>query len=137
MHIESPAKTVKNPPEQFNGDVWADMIVLPREADQRTVMARVRFSPGARSAWHSHARGQYLHVTHGVALFGSRDGSVYEVHPGQTYYCAPNEEHWHAAMPDCFMEHLAVVEAGDDPATSSVWGEHITDEEYNGPRVRG
>ncbi|MGI5429627.1 cupin domain-containing protein [Streptomyces sp. CA-179760] len=136
MQIEPPIKTVKNPPEQFNGDAWAEMLVVPHDADQRAVLARVRFAPGTRTAWHSHARGQYLHITEGIALFGGRDGTVCEVHPGQTYYCPPDEEHWHAATSDCFMEHLAVMEAGDDPATTTVWGEHITDEEYNGSRVR-
>lgn len=34
------------------------------------------------------------------------------------------------------MEHFAVMEAGDDAATTAVWGEHITEAEYNGPRVR-
>lgn len=58
MHIEPHVKTIKNPPEQFSGDAWAEMLVLPHDADQRAAMARVRFAPGARTAWHSHARGQ-------------------------------------------------------------------------------
>ena len=35
-------------------------------------VAKVRFAPGARTAWHSHARGQTLHVTSGVAWVQSR-----------------------------------------------------------------
>jgi quercetin dioxygenase-like cupin family protein len=132
MNIEPAIPTVKNPPEQFVGNVWFDPIALPHEGDQRMVVGIVRFEPGARSAWHSHARGQYLHVTHGIGRFGTRDGNVIEVHAGQTIYTPPGEEHWHAATPECFMEHIAVWEAGDDPATSAVWGEHITDAEYGG-----
>jgi quercetin dioxygenase-like cupin family protein len=49
-------------------------------------VALVRFSPGARTAWHSHARGQYLRVTQGVARFGDRDGNIIELRPGQTLY---------------------------------------------------
>ena len=132
MNIEPPTPSVKNPPEQFAGDVWLDTIVVPHDADQRTTMARVRFAPGARTAWHSHARGQYLHVTSGVARFGGRDGTVLEVHAGQTLYTPPGEEHWHASAPGVFMEHLAVLEAADDPSTTTAWAEHITDADYEG-----
>jgi hypothetical protein len=30
------------------------------------------------------------------------------------------------------MEHIAMLENGDDPATTTNWLEHITDDEYNG-----
>ncbi len=124
--------TTKNPPERFAGDVWLDPIASPQEADQRMTVAMVRFAPGARTAWHSHARGQTLHVTSGVALFGSRDGSVIVARPGETVYCPPGHEHWHGAGPDSFMEHLAMLENADDPAATTTWLEHVTDEEYSG-----
>jgi quercetin dioxygenase-like cupin family protein len=132
MNIEPTQASVKNPPEQFAGDVWLDMIAVPHEPDQRMTVAVVRFAPGARTAWHSHARGQYLRVTQGVARFGDRDGNVLELHPGQTLYTPPGQDHWHASAPGCFMEHLAMFEAGDDPAASTTWKEHITDDEYEG-----
>ena len=56
MNIEA-APTIKNPPAQFAGDLWVDMIAAPHTADQRMTVAVVRFGPGARTAWHSHARG--------------------------------------------------------------------------------
>jgi quercetin dioxygenase-like cupin family protein len=124
--------TTKNPPEQFTGDVWLDPIVMPQDADQRMVVALVRFAPGARTAWHSHARGQSLHVTSGVALVGTRDGVV-EVPAGGTVSCPPGEEHWHGATPDDFMEHLAMLENADDPASTTTWLEHVTDDEYARP----
>ena len=96
------------------------------------VVATVRFAPGARTAWHSHKHGQYLRVTQGVGRFGGRDGKIIEVHPGQTLYTPPGEEHWHAAAPGYFMEHIAMLQNGEDPATTTTWGEHITDDEYNG-----
>lgn len=132
MNIEPAAPTVKNPPEQFAGDVWLDMIAVPHDEDQRMTVAVVRFAPGARTAWHSHARGQYLRVTQGVARFGTRDGATVDVHAGQTLYTPPGQEHWHAAAEGTFMEHIAMMEGGDDPATSTVWKEHVTDAEYEG-----
>ena len=132
MNIELAAPSVKNPPEQFQGDVWLDPIAAPHEPDQRMTVVLVRFAPGARTAWHSHARGQYLRVTQGVGRFGDREGNIIEVRPGETLYTPPGQDHWHAAASGCYMEHLAMLEAGDDPATTTVWKEHVTDAEYEG-----
>jgi len=131
VHIQPKPPTVKNPPDQFTGDVWFDVIATPQDENQRMVVGLVRFGPGARTAWHSHANGQTLHVTHGIARMQSRGGDILDVHPGQTVYTPPGEEHWHGATPDDFMEHLAMFETGDDPGTGTTWGEHVTDQEYN------
>nr|WP_231488544.1 cupin domain-containing protein [Brevibacterium sp. VCM10] len=110
--------------------MWSETFVAPIEVDQHMIAGRVRFAPGARTAWHSHAKGQYLHVVAGIARMQSRGESVIEVHAGQTVYTPPGEEHWHGAAPNSFMEHLALIELGDDPATSNTWLENVTDEEY-------
>jgi len=135
MQIRLKPPTVKNPPEQFTGDVWFDVIASPQAEDQRMVVGLVRFAPGARTAWHSHAKGQTLHVTQGVALMQSRGGDIIVVHPGQTVYTPPGEEHWPGATPDDFMEHLAMFENSDDRSTTTDWGQHVTDEEYNASRT--
>jgi quercetin dioxygenase-like cupin family protein len=122
--------TTKNPPEQFTGDVWLDPIASPQDGDQRMTVALVRFAPGARTAWHRHPRGQTLHVVSGVALMGTRDGEVLRVVAGETAYCPPGEDHWHGATPDDFMEHLAMLEAGDGAAGSATWFEHVSVDEY-------
>jgi quercetin dioxygenase-like cupin family protein len=136
VNIEPRIPTAKHPPEQFAGDVWVDRVAAPHEDDQRMTVAIVRFAPGARTAWHSHARGQYLRVTQGVARFGTRDGQIIEVHPGETLYTPPDQDHWHASAGDTFMEHIAMLENGDDPATTTTWKEHITDDEYEGTPQR-
>jgi quercetin dioxygenase-like cupin family protein len=125
--------TVKNPSEQFTGDVWLDAIASPMQDGDRMTVVKVRFLPGARTAWHSHARGQTLHVTEGVALLGSRDGTVIEALPGQTIWTPPGEEHWHGATPDDYMEHLAMIESADDPSTTTTWLEHVSDDDYRRP----
>ena len=137
MKIEPAGQTTKNPPAQFAGDVWLDPIALPHEANQHMVVATVRFAPGARTAWHSHEKGQYLRVTQGIGRFGIRDGTIIDVQPGQTIYTPPGEEHWHAAAPGVFMEHIAMLENGEDPATTTTWLEHITDDEFNGIEAAG
>jgi quercetin dioxygenase-like cupin family protein len=130
MQVDPRTPTTKNPPEWFTGDVWLDPIASPRDEGQRLTVAKVRFAPGARTAWHSHALGQTLHVTQGVAWVQARGGAKVEVYPGQTIYSPPGEEHWHGAAPDRFMEHLAMLKHGGDPAGATTWLEHVSDEEY-------
>ena len=94
-------------------------------------MGSVHFAPGARTAWHSHAVGQYLHVVEGTALVQERGGKVNQIKPGATIYTAPGIEHWHGATPDSFMVHLAIWEAPADGQSETTWGQHVTDEEYH------
>lgn len=136
MNIERTTPTTKNTPEQFVGDVWVDRIVVPHDGDQRMTAAIVRFAPGARSAWHSHARGQYLRVTQGIARFGTRDGQIIEVRPGETLYTPPGQDHWHAAAGDTFMEHIAMLENADDPTETTAWKEHVSETDLSGHVVQ-
>jgi quercetin dioxygenase-like cupin family protein len=131
VKIQSKHLTVKNPPEHFTGDVWMDGLASPQDKGQHMVVAKGRFAPGGHTAWHSHALGQTLHVTEGVALMQARGKEILEVHPGRPSTPPSGEEHWHGATPDYFTEHLAVLENGDDPAATTTWLEQVTDEEYH------
>jgi quercetin dioxygenase-like cupin family protein len=136
MEFVAVQPTSKAPVEWFTGDVWWDVIVAGTEPS-RMRANWVRFSPCARTDWHSHAMGQTLHVVAGIALIGTRDGTVLEARPGQTVYTPPGEEHWHGAAPDRFMTHLAMWEsAGPDAGPETVWGDKVTDEVYHAPRTR-
>jgi quercetin dioxygenase-like cupin family protein len=128
MKIIKP-QTSKGPAEWFSGDVYPT-IVLSGEAPSRVRMGSVHFAPGAHTAWHSHAVGQYLHITEGTALVQERGGEVMVLRPGDTIYTAPGVEHWHGATPDSFMVHLAIWEAPDSDEPETKWGDHVTDEEY-------
>lgn len=129
MEIQPKRPTSKGPDEKFTGDVWVDVVAQGQEPSRLRVNA-VRFTPGARTAWHSHAVGQTLHVTEGVGLVQSRGGDVVRIQQGDTVHTPPGEWHWHGATPDHFMTHLAMWEAADD-GRESEWGEHVTDEEYH------
>ncbi|MEY9870631.1 quercetin dioxygenase-like cupin family protein [Streptacidiphilus sp. MAP12-33] len=131
--IQRPA-TAKGPASTFTGDVWVDGIYAGSRAEQAR-LAVVRFAPGARSHWHSHRLGQTLHVVEGVALLGSRDGTVIEAHPGDTVYTAPGEEHWHGAAPDRFMAHLVLMDGDTSDAPKTDWAEQVTDAVYQAPRT--
>jgi quercetin dioxygenase-like cupin family protein len=69
----------------------------------------VRFTPGARTNWHSHVVGQTLHVTEGIGLIVTSDGTVIRIRPGDTVHAPPGEEHWHGATDGNFMCHLATT----------------------------
>lgn len=132
MHVDDRRPTTKNPPENFTGDVWLDPVAVPRDDGWTLVANIVRFAPGARTAWHSHPRGQTLYVLEGVAWVQTRGGEKVEVTAGHTVWCPPGEEHWHGATADSFMSHLALNDAGDDPSTTAIWGDHVTNDEYRG-----
>lgn len=131
MEIQPKKPSAKGPAAMFTGNVWFDVIAAG-EAPSRLRVNAVRFTPGARTAWHRHANGQTLHVTEGRGLVQSRDGEVVELRPGDTIHTPPGEWHWHGAAPDHFMTHLAMWESlsegQDGPETE--WGEHVTDDEY-------
>ena len=111
----------------FSGVVWLDEVIKsPPETGVNAF--RVTFAPGARTAWHTHPKGQILQIEAGVGRIQTWGGAVQEVRPGDTIYFAPDEKHWHGATPERLMVHLAIqpVEAGAD----AVWLEQVTDAEY-------
>ena len=79
-------------------------------------VALVRFTPGARTNWHSHANGQLLHCTDGVGLVATRDGTTIRMRAGDTVWTPAGEEHWHGGTADNMMCHYAILDetpAGD------------------------
>jgi quercetin dioxygenase-like cupin family protein len=134
MEILPNQPSAKGPSEWFTGDVWIDPIVRGEEPSRIRVSA-VRFPPGARTAWHSHAVGQTLYVTDGSGQVQPRGGKVTQIRAGDVIYTPPGEWHWHGAQPEHFMTHLSITEGvGPGGPPESEWGDHVTDEEYGGMR---
>jgi quercetin dioxygenase-like cupin family protein len=122
-------ETVAGPSDWFTGAVYIDTVAAPSEPS-RLQAASVHFTPGARTAWHTHPNGQTIYVIEGVGLCQRRGGSIEVIRPGDRVFFEPGEEHWHGAAPTRFMTHLAMQEVGDD-GNPAAWGDHVTDEEYN------
>jgi quercetin dioxygenase-like cupin family protein len=95
----------------------------------RLSASSVHFTPGARTAWHTHPNGQTIYVLEGVGLCQARGGPIEVIRPGDRVFFEPGEEHWHGAAATRFMTHLAMLEADDDGNTAT-WGDHVSDEEY-------
>lgn len=128
MERKPVSPTAKTPADRFTGDVYLNVIETPSEP-ARLASALVRFTPGARTNWHSHANGQTLHVTDGIGLVGTRDGTVLRIRAGETISCPPGEEHWHGATENNLMAHIAIV-VGDGSGDGTTWLEPVTDEQY-------
>jgi len=121
-------ETIPGPDDWFTGSVYIDAVAVPSGASQLSAN-NVHFTPGARTAWHSHPNGQTIYVLAGVGRAQRRGEPILVIHPGDRVFFEPGEEHWHGASPTHLMTHLALHQV-DSEGTSATWGDHVTDEEY-------
>lgn len=119
--------SARGPSDWFTGTVRIDPLFNPFEA-ARVQGAQVTFEPGARTAWHTHPKGQTLIVLSGLGRVQREGGSVEEIRPGDVVWFAPGEKHWHGASPSTAMVHIAIQEIENGKAVD--WMEHVTDAEY-------
>jgi quercetin dioxygenase-like cupin family protein len=121
-------ETGRGPAEWFTGEVFIDQVAVPA-GTSTFAAAAVHFTPGARTAWHTHPNGQTIWVLEGVGLCQRRGGPVEVIRPGDRVFFEPGEDHWHGAAATRFMAHIAMQQADADGSVVT-WGEHVTDEEY-------
>lgn len=115
------------PADYFTGTV--DIAPLfQRPAPARVAGARVTFSPGARTAWHTHPLGQTLVIISGAGWAQREGGPREDLQPGDVVWFPPGEKHWHGATNSSPMVHLAIQEALDGKTVD--WLEQVSDEEY-------
>lgn len=119
--------SVMGPAEWFTGTVRLD---APFQAEEpgRVSGVTVTFEPGARTAWHTHPRGQTLFVVAGLGWAQREGGPVEEIRPGDIVWFGPGERHWHGASPTTAMTHIAVAEKLDGKVVD--WLEKVSDEQY-------
>ncbi|MCB0861895.1 MAG: cupin domain-containing protein [Solirubrobacterales bacterium] len=117
--------TAPGPEDWFTGTVFIDTFALAVPLGASSV----HFTPGARTAWHTHPQGQTIWVTEGVGLCQREDGPVEVIRPGDRVFFEPGENHWHGAAPNRFMTHIA-MQLADESGSPVTWGRHVTDEQY-------
>jgi quercetin dioxygenase-like cupin family protein len=127
MEITRSIDTAKGPADWFTGDVYIDAVAAPHPPG-RAQANLVHFTPGARTAWHTHPLGQTLIVTSGCGWVQSEGQPKVEIRPGDVVWCPPNERHWHGATPTTAMTHIAIQEALDGKVVE--WMEKVSDEQY-------
>ena len=121
-------KTMAGPSEWFTGAVYVDSVATPTDPSRLTASS-VHFTPGARTAWHTHPNGQTIFVTEGVGLAQGRGAPIVVIRPGDRVFFEPGEDHWHGAAPTRFMTHIAMLDV-DDIGNAATWGDHVSDVEY-------
>ena len=127
--------TRKGPGDWFTGDVYIDAASAPA-GSSTFAAAFVHFTPGARTAWHTHPHGQTIFVTEGTGLCQRERGPVEAIHPGDRVFFEPDENHWHGAAPGRLMVHLA-MQQNDESGSAVAWGRPVTDEEYRASTTSG
>lgn len=115
------------PAQNFTGSVKVDYL-FAAEDPKRASGAYVTFSPGARTAWHTHPLGQTLVVTAGVGRVQRWDGPIEEIRVGDVVRIPPGVKHWHGAAPTSAMTHLAVQEMLNGKSVD--WAEQVADSQY-------
>jgi len=115
----------------FTGTVFQDEVVVG-VTPSRMRASVVSFTPGARTAWHTHPVGQTLYCLSGVGRICFEGEKPQALNPGDTVLIPPGANHWHGAAPDRLFAHLAMSENGDD-GSGTAWGRHVTDAEYTAP----
>ena len=120
--------TVAGPSEWFTGTVYIDAVATPSGAS-RVSASSVHFTPGSRTAWHTHPNGQTIYVAEGIGLAQRRGGPVEVIRPGDRVFFEPGEQHWHGATATRFMTHIAMLDV-DGEGNAATWGDHVTDDEY-------
>jgi quercetin dioxygenase-like cupin family protein len=116
------------PADWFTGKVRIDPLFAPRQGATRAHASTVTFEPGARTAWHTHPRGQTIIVTSGLGWAQVEGGPVEEIRPGDVVWFPPDTRHWHGASATVGMTHIATQEEQDGKVVE--WMEKVSDEQY-------
>ena len=133
--VKASARPTKlSPAANFTGTVLQDEVVVGT-APSRMRATSVSFSPGARTAWHTHPVGQTLYVLYGVGRVQKQGEPPIEISPGDTVMIPPGVMHWHGSAPGRLMIHLAMSEITES-GEGTKWFEHVTDAEYNAAPAR-
>ena len=116
------------PAENFTGTVRVQPL-FDTTAAARAYGASVAFEAGARTAWHTHPRGQVLIVTEGVGRVQRWGAPVEEIRPGDVVRIPPGAKHWHGASPTTAMTHIAIAEHRG--GSTAEWLEQVSDAQYS------
>lgn len=121
--------TKTQPASSFVGTVYADEVMVG-EAPSRMRGARITFTPGARTNWHTHPVGQTLYCLSGIGRYQLEGSPVEELRPGDTVIIPPGAKHWHGSAPGYLFSHLALSEVSDS-GEGTKWLEAVSDADYN------
>ena len=121
--------SMPSPDDFFSGTVRIDKLFQPQADTTRASGAYVTFEPGARTAWHTHPRGQTLVVTAGRGWVQRWGDAAQTLQPGDVVWIPAGQKHWHGASDTTAMTHIAIQEEHD--GTAVAWLEKVSDAQYS------
>jgi len=95
----------------FMGSVHGHTFITSGE-DKNLHMNLVKFSPNARTKWHTHPFEQGLIIVEGKGIVADRK-QEYVVEPGDVVHIPLGEEHWHGGTETTGMAHIAINGNGE------------------------
>jgi quercetin dioxygenase-like cupin family protein len=114
-------------PENFTGTVTVTPLFSASDLSNATG-AIVEFTPGARTAWHTHPAGQTIIIVSGAGWVQQDGGEKIEVKAGDVVQFPPEVRHWHGATATTSMSHIAISPVVDE--SNVAWLEPVSDEDY-------
>lgn len=122
-------KGFKGPEDFFTGDVEVEEPFASGDQFNDYQSSMVNFEAGARTAWHTHPRGQSLYVTKGEGRAQIEGQPVRKLMPGDVVWFPADVKHWHGAAPNSAMSHLA-IQAPNEAGEVVTWLEQVSDSDY-------
>ncbi|WP_397453911.1 cupin domain-containing protein [Pseudomonas sp. NA-150] len=123
--------SIMGAPSNFVGNARIDPL-FTAQAPSTVSAGAVTFQPGARSAWHTHPKGQALVVTAGTGWIQQEGGEKTVIKPGDVIWTPPGVKHWHGATATSGLTHVAIQEAVD--GKNVVWMEPVSQIQYEASR---
>lgn len=117
------------PEDYFTGDVKVEEPFSSGDSFNDYQGAMVHFQAGARTAWHTHPKGQTLYIISGEGRAQTEGNPVRKLSPGDVVWFPANQKHWHGAAPDNTMSHLA-IQSPNEEGDVVVWLEQVSEEDY-------
>jgi quercetin dioxygenase-like cupin family protein len=108
----------------FSGTVLP-YVIMP--STDGVSLNNVTFTPGARTFWHRHERGQILQVLSGRGIIQLDGEPSRTIRAGDVIWIPPGDRHWHGAAPDSPMTHTAISMG----VTS--WEDAVSEADYTAP----
>ena len=121
--------TIEGPKEHFTGNVYVNH-TIPGGHPSNFSGGIVTFSPGSRTVWHSHPKGQRVIVIEGVGYIQQWGYSKIEIRSGDVIWIPPNVKHWHGATVTNEMSHFAFAEIYEGSNVENM--EPVTEIQYTG-----
>ena len=110
-------------PSGVSSGLFDVQMLLTSRTDGEMTAMRAFVPAGVVTHWHSHPRGQLLHVLDGVGLAQRDGGEIVELTKGDSIWFAPDEKHWHGATLGSAFSYISIQPVKD--GTAAHWMEPV------------